>query len=150
MSLVGKGRTEMSGFGERGNCSNCHEEFEYTLIHNGFNDSSYAYCDTCGTTAVLSGWYNGIPKGVNETFQGAINHDTEPFLESCECGGTFRCDAAPRCPHCNIEINATDAAEFIERNAPGTQQGWRWQKSWTGLYCIVVDGKCVRDNWKQI
>ena len=37
-----------------GECEHCHGQFGYYLIHSGFNDSNYAYCDFCGKTAVLS------------------------------------------------------------------------------------------------
>jgi hypothetical protein len=29
----------------KGLCENCKAEFNYKLIHNGFNESSYVYCD---------------------------------------------------------------------------------------------------------
>jgi hypothetical protein len=38
-----------------GDCEHCKKKFGYYLIHNGFNDSAYAYCDTCGSTALLDG-----------------------------------------------------------------------------------------------
>jgi hypothetical protein len=39
------------------------------------------------------------------------------------------------------------AAEWLERNAPGTAMGWRWQRSWRGLYCIIIEDRVVHDNW---
>jgi len=44
-----------------GSCEHCRHEFPYALIHNGFNDSAFAYCDACGTTSILSGWFKSIP-----------------------------------------------------------------------------------------
>ena len=41
------------------------------------------------------------------------------------------------------------ATEWIEANAPGTKKGWRWQKNWTGLYCILVEERVTQDNWKN-
>jgi len=39
-----------------GACESCGHQFRYDLIHNGFNDSAYGYCDLCGCTLLLSGW----------------------------------------------------------------------------------------------
>jgi hypothetical protein len=36
-----------------GKCDKCSASFGYLLIHNGFNDSSYAYCDSCCYVALL-------------------------------------------------------------------------------------------------
>src|SRR4051794_33473838 len=47
-----------------GNCT-CGAGFGYCLVHNGFNDSAFAYCDGCGTTAIFGGYSERIPKGVN-------------------------------------------------------------------------------------
>ena len=37
-----------------GTCESCESSFPYYLIHNGFNDSTYAYCDHCGRLAILN------------------------------------------------------------------------------------------------
>ena len=36
-----------------GTCEECHKRFEYELVHNGVHNSSYAYCQRCGATALL-------------------------------------------------------------------------------------------------
>src|SRR5438552_3175373 len=38
-----------------GSCENCGHTFQYRLVHNGFGDSAYAYCDKCSFTVLLSG-----------------------------------------------------------------------------------------------
>lgn len=43
-----------------------------------------------------------------------------------------------------------DAATWIEADAPGAKRGWRWQRSWRGLYCIIIEDRVVFDNWKDI
>lgn len=73
----------------------------------------------------------------------------ESHLNACQCGGSFRKGAAPRCPHCNQRLSPEFASTYIEANAEGTQKGWRWQKSWDGLYCIVVEGRFVEDNFSN-
>src|SRR5213080_4839621 len=37
----------------QGTCEHCSSAFDYHLVHNGFNGSSYAYCESCGRTALL-------------------------------------------------------------------------------------------------
>jgi hypothetical protein len=100
-------------------------------------------------TAVLSGWFNEIPVEANLKLHQKITSDIEPFLLPCECGGRFTSEAKPRCPKCDIELSAIETAGFIENNAPGTETGWRWQRSWNGIYCIVIEKKMIEDNWKK-
>jgi hypothetical protein len=133
-----------------GYCEACHKQFAYDLIHNGFNDSAYAYCDKCGETCLLSAWYDKIPKAAKLRFHQVIDDSVEPFLRRCGCGGKFKKGASPRCPHCYAELSAVAATEYIEKNAPGAKMGWRWQQNWEGLYCIIVEDKVVTDNWKGV
>lgn len=131
-----------------GKCDHCGKSFEYNLLHNGFNDSAYSYCDQCGMLSILDGWK--IPEGVTIKIHQKITQDVEPFLAPCQCGGKFKADAYPRCPHCNSPLSPDKASEWIEANAPGTEKGWRWQKSWNGLYAISIDKNCVKNNWKMV
>lgn len=130
-----------------GKCLNYGEEFEYRIIHSGFDDSAYCYCDQCGKTAILSTLHRPIPHGVRLLTHQRIDAEIERFLRGCDCGGRFTHEADPRCPNCRQELSATKCAEFIDRNAPGTLEDWRWQQSWDGLYFIVIEGNLVRDNW---
>lgn len=45
-----------------GDCEHCHASFRYDLLHSGFGDMSYAYCERCGTAALLSYWNPNCPK----------------------------------------------------------------------------------------
>ena len=130
-----------------GQCEHCRSKFEYWLGHNGFNDSAYAYCDSCGRIAYLSGWFDKIPPQAGFREHGPIPTTCEVWLEPCECGGTFRANATPRCPTCKEELSAEAARVWIEANAPGTKVGWRWQNSWQGMYSIEIEGRSVNDNW---
>jgi hypothetical protein len=129
-----------------GSCENCLANFKMDLIHNGFNESVYAYCDTCGKTAVLSGWSKQWPQNVKGK-HGEMNPEMEPFLRPCDCGGRFTTGSSPRCPECKKPLSAVLAAEYIERQAPGAKKGWRWQRNWSGMYCVIVEGKRVLDNF---
>lgn len=134
---------------EIGTCESCRQGFEYRLIHNGFNESAYAYCDQCGVTAFFGRYSAAVPKDVNIGFHGPLRPDAERYVRPCTCGGWFRGSAAPRCPHCAAELSARACAAFIERNAPGTAEGWRWQRSWQGVYAIVIGDREVEDPWIQ-
>lgn len=131
----------------KGTCETCGKAFEYALLHNGFNDSAYAYCDQCGKLTILDGWK--VPKGIDLKIHQMITADIEPYLSRCSCGGRFMVGATPRCPHCKKALSAETATKWIEANAPGTAKGWRWQRSWSGLYAISIDGSYVKDNWKM-
>jgi hypothetical protein len=45
-----------------GVCEHCQQQFGYWLGHCGFGDCVYAYCDSCGRTAILSLWDKRMPK----------------------------------------------------------------------------------------
>jgi len=132
---------------DSGLCEQCGQHFEYRLIHNGFNDSAYDYCDTCGGTALISGW-SEKPTGVTVKFYQRLDEEAERHLKRCKCGGKFAVTASPRCPHCKNALSPTDAKTWIESDASGTVKGWRWQNSWTGLYCIIVNDNMSKDPWK--
>ena len=132
----------MSGLGT---CENCKRNFAYATIHNGFNDSAFAYCDRCGRAAFFSAWSKRPSDAVFQ--QGSLPSHLESLCAPCECGGNFRANASPRCPHCHEELSAELAASYIERDAAGTAKGWRWQRSWNGLYAIVIEGRSAKDPW---
>lgn len=128
-----------------GTCEHCSRAFSYGLIHNGFNDTAFAYCDSCGRTAFFSAWSKKPKEAIFP--QGPLPSHLEQLVIPCECGGHFRATAAPRCPHCHQPLSAQCAAAYIEREAPGAAKGWRWQRSWQGLYAVVVEGRAVKDPW---
>lgn len=129
-----------------GVCDRCGRSFGYHLIHNGFNETCYAYCADCGMTAFMDTYYEdrpGLPR------HRAITSGAERFLAPCECGGSFEPGAAPRCPHCRNVLSANAAATWIEAAAPGTAGGWRWQRNWEGLYAIVIEYRSVHNPWRE-
>jgi hypothetical protein len=131
---------------DAGICDRCSRPFRYRLIHNGFNDSSYAYCDSCCYTALLDHWT--APKEIARLDYGIIPADVEQDLLPCPIHGHFRATSLPRCLHCDEPLDPVRAADYIEPNAPGTAKGWRWQRSWNGLYCIIIEGRLASDPWK--
>src|SRR5205807_9765430 len=133
--VPGRPHRSVSSLGQNvsdpGTCNHCGSKFAYDLLHNGFNDSAYAYCDRCGTLAILDGWK--IPTGIQCRIHENIPVEVEEALTACSCGGRFRRGSSPRCPACAQPLPADSAAVWIEANAPGTAKGWRWQRNWTGL-----------------
>jgi hypothetical protein len=129
-----------------GQCDKCSRSFSYVLIHNGFNDSSYVYCDSCCYVALLNYWKT--PQDVPKLDYGIISPDVERHLLPCPTRGHFRASAQPLCPHCNQPLDPVRAADYIEANAPGTAKGWRWQRSWNGIYCIIIEERITNDQWK--
>jgi hypothetical protein len=132
---------------DTGSCDSCGGKFQYRLVHNGFGDSAFAYCDACGSSALLSCWHDRIPAGAKLKVHGPINPEAEALLAPCACGGKFKASASPRCPHCLSMLSAEASRAFIEANAPGSSKGWRWQGSWDGVYSILIEGRNVTDNW---
>ncbi|HUQ86416.1 MAG TPA: hypothetical protein VM096_02590 [Vicinamibacterales bacterium] len=130
-----------------GTCESCGHQFGYTLIHNGFNESAFAYCDQCGITALFDGWSSSAPKDISIGLHGPITPEAEVRAAACACGGHFLATAAPRCPACHATLSAEKAADYIERNARGTSKGWRWQRNWRGLYAIVIEDRLASDPW---
>ena len=129
-----------------GKCEHCDRTFVYELIYNGFNDTAYVYCDSCGCVAFISAW-SKLPAGVPIRFHERIGEEIEPFLQPCDCGGHFRASAGPRCPHCTTQLSPEIATGYLEANAPGAAMGWQWQGSWSGLYCIIIEGHSVKAQW---
>src|ERR1017187_8306689 len=131
-----------------GSCPSCRGRFRYRLIHNGFNDSTFAYCDSCGMTAHFSGYSKVIPAEVDLKIHGPLASTLEAEIAPCVCGGRFHGDASPRCPLWRAVLDPVASAGFIEKDAPGTKGGWRWQRSWQGLYAIIIEERQVNDPWK--
>jgi hypothetical protein len=131
-----------------GICEHWQKEFVHWLGHRGFGDCSYAYCSSCGCTALLSMWNDRWPRLSNCRGQQEICPEMEADLRPCLCGGNFRQGASPQMPACGESLSAERAACDIEKNAPGTKKGWRWQRNWTGTYCIVIGEKLMRDIFK--
>ena len=131
----------------KGTCEHCGATFGYYLIHNGFNDSTYAYCDSCGGTAVLNLLTAEQRLGRLPDLVVPIPDDLAHHLAPCACGGRFVAEAVPRCPTCREALSPKSAGAWIEHNAPGARQGWRWQQSWNGLYAIVIGENEVSDPW---
>ena len=145
---------------KKGYCSHCHQYFRYYLIHNERNDTAYSYCDTCGMLSLVGGHGDDrIPMQLEQRLlmHRVITRDLEEYLEACDCGGHFRSDSVPRCPHCQVVLSPVRCSDWIESGASANRSlkaklfkrfRWRWQRNWTGLYSIVIEDRYVKNNWK--
>jgi len=132
---------------DSGVCESCQKTFQYYLIHCGFNESAYAYCDACGCTLLIDLPFQEPGYRADLQAQGLVSRHTEKWLDRCSCGGRFKAGASPRCPHCKSELSPDTAAAYIERNAPGTPLGFRWQRSWSDIYSIIIQGHLVKIDY---
>jgi hypothetical protein len=125
---------------KKGNCEHCGRFYRYSLWHCGFGDNSYAYCDDCGMLGTIG--YSNAQVAEFPSLSAkhmAIDEAWEPHLRPCGCGGRFRKNASPRCPYCREALSPFYATAHIEKQSLGAQKGWRWQRNWTGLYCLAIE-----------
>ena len=135
----------------KGDCEHCCRTYRYMLLHAGFGDFSYAYCD-CLRNARRLAYTNRISRICRDdlpTHQ-EIDAGWEPYLRPCSCGGNFRKGASPRCVYCNSPLSADYAAGHIERNSVGATRGWRWQRNWHDMYCMVIEDPTNPGSLRQI
>ena len=142
--------------GGAGTCEHCGYVFAYQLIHNGFNESCYAYCAECGMTALLDTERkdpltrdSSPPSASGLPRHRSIRAEGEGVLLPCRCGGRFKHGAGPRCPGCRAALSPKAAAAWIEKDASGAEKGWRWQRNWAGLYAIIIDDRVAVNPWAK-
>lgn len=128
-----------------GTCPACSARFPAALIDCDFDGSGYAYCVGCGTIAVCrpERW----PGHSRPPEPGAIPPELTRLLGPCSCGGQFHTHAMPRCPACGLALDPQTATPWIEAGVPDTSEGWTWQRSWVGLYGLVIAGRVTNDPW---
>ena len=136
---------------KKGDCEHCHGNYRYSLWHSGFGDNSYAYCDECGMLATLCYTDQTVANFPSPSAQyQQIDKEWEPFLRPCECGGRFLNGQAPRCPYCREILSATYAAAHMEKQAVGAQKDWRWQRNWSGVYCLAIEDPHAPGTLRQM
>ncbi len=135
----------------KGDCEHCCRIYHYTLLHAGFGDYSYAYCDTCGSLATFS--YSStflLSLPALAVQHQVIDASWESFVLPCACEGQFRSGASPRCVFCSHPLSAEHASPHIERNSVGAGRGWRWQRNWTEVYCMALEDPRNPGRLRQI
>lgn len=127
-------------------CSTCSELFSVEVLHAGFDDSEFLYCDHCHRVAVLN-IYSGRSTALRDLAQAGLwtwrdspgaRSQIEALLAPCECGGHFTFDAVPRCPHCRDPLILDSVLSQLDA------RGW-WKQGWRGVYCLITAGGRVDD-----
>ena len=104
-------------------CPFCANEIDISYpnsIHAGFNDSGFMYCDNSShlvTWSILDKYYKALVNGaVPWLLSAEEKNKIETAVINCECGGSFKFSAKPRCPHCSNEIPEIlpDAIHYIK------------------------------------
>lgn len=132
-----------------GRCEHCGVTSPYEMVHNGFNDSAFAYCDRCGRVAIVDLVEIERRLGQVPALVTPLPEEVAEHLASCTCGGSFKGDAPARCPSCHKALSAELAAAWIEAQASGAKGGWRWQRSWPALYALILGERVVFNPWSR-
>jgi len=92
-------------------CPQCHHKIKADypdIIHSGFDDSGFLYCDKSGDLLTWSSFDPRYVQLVGQIHPWALSKEQKSIVESslirCDCGGTFAFAATPRCPVCNHTI----------------------------------------------
>ena len=104
-------------------CPHCRKKIRLRQkhpYHAGFSNRAFLYCDSCASI-LLFGSYNPRYTGIVGQkhpwmLSPAEKERVESRLKPCPCGGRFRFDAHPRCPHCggDLQTLVPDEMHFIE------------------------------------
>lgn len=101
-------------------CPECNQILRYQLVHTGFNNTGYAYCDRDGALLVWEIFDPQYTAVAGDKHPWTLNHLEEVRVESafhpCPCGGHFGMRNPPRCPHCRYgpaEV-FTDPIYFVD------------------------------------
>ncbi len=123
------------------NCKFCNYliEVDYPyIIHSGYNDTGFMYCNKSGdliTWNIYDDNYNKIAGNIApwiEKFTQKMKTEIEDSVIDCPCGGKFIFTAKPRCPNCNIEIPdiLPDSIQFVQlRNRIDGEKVNVWKKN---------------------
>ncbi len=104
-------------------CPNCKKlillKQEY-LYHAGFSNRGFLYCELCPTILEFSSYDRNYKKFIRDKGPWPLAVDEKQLIEKhlkyCPCGGRFRFDAPPKCPHClgSIASLLPDKIHFVE------------------------------------
>jgi hypothetical protein len=80
------------------------------LFHAGLGDVGFLYCDSCPNVLEFSCYNPRYTELVGEKhpwmLSGGEKRMVEGRLRPCKCGGHFRFDLSPRCPHCRESLQS--------------------------------------------
>jgi len=106
------------------NCPHCHKVIHLKQkypYHAGFSNQGFIYCDSCPNIfefhSYNQSYISVLGKHIHPwSLSSSEKKKVEDNLKPCPCGGYFRFNAYPRCPHCNNNIQSLlpDKIHFIE------------------------------------
>ncbi len=137
----------------RGICDRCDQAFPYYLIHSGFNDSYYAYCDLCGKTAILDSYSPSLSQPrLQRVSLGRIPAELEGKLCPCECGGRFVVNAGPRCPHCGSSYPQRRRPRLLSDRRKGQRSdgaGKETGKGYTASWLKIAPSETISFSFRR-
>jgi len=133
-------------------CKKCNETVQGELYHLGFSDMDCMYCDSCPRALLLKDhtlaqrcgieWPNLQPGDKGWEYYNRhllpVYARFEALFLPCECGGTYRAGAPPRCPKCN---------EYLGDGVPDFDKPSTWLK---GHVFVTAGAVTDRDHLREL
>jgi len=88
--------------------------------HAGFSNRGFLYCDSCPAILKFGSYNPNYVRIVGDKHPWTLSPQekkrVEARLKPCPCGGNFRFNARPRCPHCGGDLRSLlpDEMHFFE------------------------------------
>lgn len=129
-------------------CPTCKHSYYGRVLHAGFDDSEFLYCDRCFRIALLSIYSRSadillrlaVPALWSWRESAASRIEIEASLRGCECGGRFTFDAVPKCFNCQSVLPLETILEAFGAH------GW-WGVGWRGFYCLIQEEHLVQNPY---
>ena len=134
----------------KGDCEHCLRTFRYTLLHAGFGDFSYAYCDCCGMLATFN-YSDSILVNLPPPYRTAPGNRLPTgsrFSIPAHAADIFAQELRRVACSATRALSAEHAAAHIERNSVGaaadgtgketgpTCIAWRWKTQKIPETCV--------------
>ena len=132
-------------------CSACGQDFKVRVVHSGFSNDEFLYCDRSHHVAVLEIYSrtsslllrlaDECGRGLWDWRESAeYRARIEGALRSCPCGGRFTFSAGPRCPRCRVPLALDEVRAQVELFG---NAGWR------GAYYLILDDGSVEEPFLE-
>lgn len=92
------------------------------FYHAGFSNMGFLYCSQCTAIFEFSSFNDCYERLFPDKHPWSLTEQEkrkfEKHIKKCPCGGCFRFDALPKCPHClgSIASLLPDKIHFVEVN----------------------------------
>ena len=86
--------------------------------HAGFSNQGFLYCDQDSTLLIFDAYNRHYERIIPNKHPWMLTQRekrlVEGNLQPCSCGGNFKFDSKPRCPHCKGEIKSlSDPIHYV-------------------------------------